>query len=65
MRDINDIVTYDEAIIACLQELEEDGCVAVDTAFRAMDLGVDLDLLIEDAYAEDIKASDYIKYISH
>ena len=65
MRDINTIGTYDEAVVACLTDMEEMGCIAVDTYFKAVDFDIDVDSLIEAFEESDVSATDYINAISH
>lgn len=63
--DLNNINNYDDAVIACLNDMEEMGCIAVDNFFIATELNIDVDSLIGAYEDEGITASDYIKSIAH
>ena len=65
MRDINTIGTYDEAVVACFTDMEEMGCIAVDTFFKAVDFNIDVDSLIEAFEESGVSSTDYINSIAH
>lgn len=65
MVDINSISTYEEAVIACLYALEEDGVIAGDLFFEALQFNVDVDSVVDAYENHDVTAVDFIQSISH